>query len=99
MTTTERPGYLSGAMAPVPDEIDAADLRVTGTLPSELSGRYFRNGPNPLPATDPGHNFTGQGMLHGVRIRDGRAQWYRNRWVHTPRMDGKPFDWSDPASG
>ncbi|MTD57617.1 carotenoid oxygenase family protein [Amycolatopsis pithecellobii] len=99
MTTTERPGYLSGAMAPVPDEIDAADLRVTGTLPSELSGRYFRNGSNPLPGTDPGHNFTGQGMLHGVRIRDGRAQWYRNRWVHTPLMDGKPFDRSDPASG
>lgn len=22
-------------------------------------------------------------MLHGVRIHDGQAQWYRNRWVRT----------------
>lgn len=29
---------------------------------------------------DPGtYNwFTGDGMVHGVRIRDGRAEWYRN---------------------
>ncbi|HEX4722771.1 MAG TPA: carotenoid oxygenase family protein [Pseudonocardiaceae bacterium] len=80
--------YLSGAMAPVPDEIGAADLPVTGALPTELRGRYFRNGPNPLPGTDPGHNFLGQGMLHGVRIEDGRALWYRNRWVRTALFDG-----------
>ena len=23
-------------------------------------------------------------MVHGVRIRDGRAEWYRNRWVRSP---------------
>jgi len=39
--------YLVGAYAPVPDEIDAYDLEVTGTLPPELDGRYLRNGPNP----------------------------------------------------
>ena len=82
--------YLSGAMASVPDEIGAADLPVTGSLPTELCGRYFRNGPNPLPGTDPGHTFTGQGMLHGVRIADGRALWYRNRWVRTSLFDGEP---------
>ncbi|WP_342668944.1 carotenoid oxygenase family protein [Amycolatopsis taiwanensis] len=27
-------------------------------------------------------NF-GEGMVHGVRIRDGRAEWYRNRWVRS----------------
>src|SRR5262249_38276498 len=25
----------------------------------------------------------GDGMLHGVELRDGRAVWYRNRWVRT----------------
>ena len=27
------------------------------------------------------HWFTGTGMVHGVRLRDGRAEWYRNRFV------------------
>jgi carotenoid cleavage dioxygenase-like enzyme len=98
MTATSQPYYLTGEMAPVPDEIEAFDLPVTGELPSELSGRYFRNGSNPLPGTDPGHNFAGQGMVHGVRLSGGRAQWYRNRWVRTPLMDGERFDRSDRTS-
>ncbi|HVV11725.1 carotenoid oxygenase family protein [Amycolatopsis sp.] len=89
MDTLRSKTYLSGFMAPVPDEIDAIGLAVTGTLPAELTGRYFRNGPNPLPGTDPGHNFAGQGMIHGVRLAGGRAEWYRNRWVRTPLFEGK----------
>ncbi|WP_433235181.1 carotenoid oxygenase family protein [Streptosporangium sp. CA-135522] len=77
------PAYLTGDLAPVPDEIGALDLPVTGALPTELTGRYFRNGPNPLPGQDPGHWFAGHGMIHGLRLRDGRAEWYRNRWVRT----------------
>ncbi|WP_084955560.1 carotenoid oxygenase family protein [Thermoactinospora rubra] len=84
--------YLEGYLAPVPDEIDAVGLPVEGTLPEELTGRYFRNGPNPLPGQDPGHWFTGHGMIHGVRLRDGRAEWYRNRWVKTKRfLHNAPF--------
>jgi carotenoid cleavage dioxygenase-like enzyme len=86
-----RPAYLTGQYAPVPDEIDAVDLAVEGTLPAELDGRYLRNGPNPLPGTDPGHWFLGHGMLHGVRLRGGRAEWYRNRWVRTGALAGRPF--------
>ncbi|GII80712.1 carotenoid cleavage dioxygenase [Sphaerisporangium rufum] len=80
---THQPAYLTGALAPVPDEIDATALAVTGELPAALTGRYFRNGPNPKPGDDPGHWFAGAGMIHGVRLRDGRAEWYRNRWVRT----------------
>ena len=29
------------------------------------------------------HWFTGDGMVHGIRLRDGRAEWYRNRWVRS----------------
>ncbi len=78
-------------MTPVPDEIDAVDLPVTGLLPPELCGRYFRNGPNPLPGEDIRHLLIGTGMLHGVRLRDGRAEWYRNRWTRTGRFAGRPF--------
>jgi carotenoid cleavage dioxygenase len=28
-------------------------------------------------------------MLHGVRITGGRAEWYRNRFVRTPALEGK----------
>ncbi|GAA3141818.1 carotenoid oxygenase family protein [Nonomuraea roseoviolacea] len=84
--------WLEGHHAPVPDEIDAVGLPVEGTLPPELTGRYFRNGPNPLPGTPSAHWFTGPGMVHGVRLRDGRAEWYRNRWVRTTKFtDGAPF--------
>ncbi|NEW25451.1 carotenoid oxygenase family protein [Nocardia cyriacigeorgica] len=87
-----RPAWLTGHLAPVPDEIDALDLEVTGTLPDELTGRYFRNGPNPAPGQPNGHWFAGAGMIHGVRLRGGHAEWYRNRWVRTTAFtDRAPF--------
>ena len=76
--------YLEGGYAPVTEEVTAVELDVTGTIPAHLEGRYLRNGPNPIsaePATY--HWFTGDGMVHGVRLRDGKADWYRNRWVRS----------------
>jgi carotenoid cleavage dioxygenase-like enzyme len=74
----------SGWVRPVAEEITAFDLPVTGRIPTELSGRYLRNGPDPLGLEGPGyHWFVGGGMVHGVRLRDGRAEWYRNRWVRS----------------
>jgi carotenoid cleavage dioxygenase-like enzyme len=89
--TTTMPLHLTGYMAPVPDEIDAVDLPVDGVLPPELRGRYLRNGPNPLPGDNSVHWFTGHGMIHGVRLNEGRAEWYRNRWVRTRELAGDPF--------
>jgi carotenoid cleavage dioxygenase-like enzyme len=89
MAAPAPPYYLSGHMAPVPDESDAHDLEVTGALPPELSGRFLRNGPNPRPGEDPGHWFLGHGMVHGIRISGGRAEWYRNRWVRTDQLAGR----------
>jgi carotenoid cleavage dioxygenase-like enzyme len=80
--------YLSGNFAPVREEITAVDLPVIGELPVELSGRYLRNGPNPAGDVDPAthHWFVGDGMVHGIRLRDGRAEWYRNRYVGSSSM-------------
>ena len=76
--------FLEGPFAPVEKELTALDLPVTGTIPPELDGRYLRNGPNPMGGDDPHyHWFIGTGMVHGVRLRDGRAEWYRNRWVRS----------------
>lgn len=88
MTTIERPSsnpYLANNLAPVREEVTVTDLRVTGTIPTELTGRYLRNGPNPAGPVNEAkyHWFSGHGMVHGIRLRDGRAEWYRNRWVRT----------------
>ncbi len=78
--------YLDGDFAPLHEEFTLTDLDVTGTVPDYLDGRYLRNGPNPIGEIDPElyHWFLGDGMLHGISIRDGRPQWYRNRWIRGP---------------
>jgi carotenoid cleavage dioxygenase len=82
MATTTNP-YLDGNYAPVREELTVTQLEVTGTLPEHLDGRYLRNGPNPVVDPNPAtYNwFLGSGMIHGLRLRDGRAEWYRNRYV------------------
>ena len=87
MTTVTNP-YLEGSYAPVHEEVTATALKVTGVIPEQLYGRYLRNGPNPATAPDPAsyHWFTGDGMVHGIRLRDGQAEWYRNRWVRSAEV-------------
>ncbi len=87
--------YLTGNFAPVDRERTDFDLPVTGRIPESLDGRYLRNGPNPVRPPDPStyHWFTGDGMVHGIRLRDGRAEWYRNRWIRAgavPTALGEP---------
>jgi carotenoid cleavage dioxygenase len=73
--------FLQGNFAPWRMEGDAPDLEVEGEIPRELDGTFYRNGANP--AFEPMgryHWFDGDGMIHAIRLRDGRAS-YRNRWV------------------
>jgi carotenoid cleavage dioxygenase len=80
----ERPEawWLEGNFAPVQVESTVTDLTVTGTLPPSLTGLYSRNGSNPLSGRSP-HWFLGDGMVHGIALENGRARWYRNRYVQT----------------
>ncbi|MEO8602435.1 MAG: carotenoid oxygenase family protein [bacterium] len=80
--TRELPFHLRGNYAPVTEEVTAVDLPIEGALPPELRGVYMRNGPNPHSGYSE-HWFVGDGMLHGVRLGDGKAHWYRNRYVRT----------------
>lgn len=88
MSTRVSNRYLEGLYAPVTTEETLVDLPVTGSLPGHLDGRFLRNGPNPIGTVDPAtyHWFVGTGMVHGLRIRDGRAEWYRNRWVRSAEV-------------
>ncbi|MFF5922136.1 carotenoid oxygenase family protein [Streptomyces flavochromogenes] len=87
---TSKP-FLTGHYTPAVDEITATGLTVEGSLPPELSGRLIRNSHNPKPGVTPTHWFKGSGMVHGIRLQDGRAEWYRNRWVRTPALEGAPY--------
>jgi len=79
--------YLQDNFAPVREELTVTDLEVTGRLPQHLDGRYLRIGPNPVDERPEGHHwFLGDGMVHGVRIADGQAKWYRNRYVRSDRV-------------
>jgi carotenoid cleavage dioxygenase-like enzyme len=75
--------YLGGNFAPILCEITALDLRVYGRIPDDLEGRLLRNGPNPIGPVDPAHYqwITETGLVHGVRLRGGRAEWYRSRYT------------------
>ncbi len=74
--------FLSGIHRPMDEELTLTELKVCGTIPPMLDGRYLRIGPNPVKA-DPAnyHWFTGDGMVHGLALGGGKAHWYRNRWI------------------
>jgi carotenoid cleavage oxygenase len=80
--------YLEGNFGPVRKEITVTELAITGSVPDYLEGRYVRTGPNPIMDPDPAtyHWFLGTGMVHGVRLRDGRAESYRNRYVRSAEV-------------
>lgn len=75
--------YRSGAWRPNHREWDADDLEVEGEIPADLVGVYLRNTENPVhESLGAYHPFDGDGMLHQMMFRDGKAS-YRNRFVRT----------------
>jgi carotenoid cleavage dioxygenase len=80
------PIHLEGNHRPVADEVVVMPTGVDGAIPAELFGCYYRNGPNPRTGWSP-HLYAGDGMVHAIRLEDGRAGPYRNRYVRTPLYD------------
>src|ERR1043166_1408924 len=82
--------FLRGRFAPIHDELDAEDLVIDGVLPSELTGAYLRNGPNPRFPPMGSYTFPmeGDAMVHGIWLEGGRAG-YRNRWVQTQGLQAE----------
>ncbi|RLQ20296.1 dioxygenase [Seongchinamella sediminis] len=75
--------YLHGVYAPTTDEVAAENLEVIGELPDDLFGAYYRNGPNTVHKPQGQHHpFDGDGMIHAVYFRDGKAS-YHNSYIHT----------------
>ncbi len=76
--------YRTGPWRPQTTEWDADELvAVEGEIPPDLDGVYLRNTENPLhPALKFYHPFDGDGMVHVVGFRAGKA-FYRNRFIRT----------------
>ena len=80
--------FLSGIHTPMTQELTLTDLKVTGSIPAQLAGRYVRIGPNPFKPDPRGHHwFIGDGMVHGVRLNGGKAEWYRNRYIRSQTLE------------
>ena len=74
--------FLVGIHEPMREELTLEGLDVEGTIPPALKGRYLKMGANPVRPDPLGHHwFMGDGMVHGIAIEDGKALWYRNRWI------------------
>ena len=82
--------YRTGPWRPQTTEWRADDLvAVEGEIPAYHDGIYLRNTENPLhPALKTYHPFDGDGMLHIVGFRDGKA-FYRNRFVRTEAFEAE----------
>ncbi|CAM6085521.1 unnamed protein product [Calypogeia fissa] len=91
----EKNYYLQGNYAPVEEFGPEPVLSVIGHLPECLNGAYLRVGPNPMfEPVAKYHWFDGDGMLHGLRIKDGKAT-YACRYVRTARLEQEEF-WGAP---
>ncbi|KAL8161751.1 hypothetical protein V2J09_013240 [Rumex salicifolius] len=66
-------------------------IRVTSYRLECLNGEFVRVGPNPKFAPVAGyHWFDGDGMVHGMRIKDGKAA-YVSRYVRTSKLKQEEF--------
>ncbi len=76
--------FVVGIHAPMRSELTLHDLAVVGSIPAGLDGRYLKMGANPVRPDPTGHHwFLGDGMVHGIAIKDGAVTWYRNRWIRS----------------
>lgn len=75
---------LMAALTTVGAEYSGAPTRVTGTIPPEINGVLFRNGPGRFERGGRryGHPFDGDGHVQRIDLRGGRAR-YTNRFVRT----------------
>lgn len=80
--------WFQGNYAPTTEMAPKDHLPVTGTIPDCMNGEFVRVGPNPrfFPPTAGIHWFDGDGMLHGLKMKNGQAT-YVARYVRTSRLE------------
>ena len=88
--------FLDGNFSPVHEERDTEDMEVIGNIPTDLQGHFLRVGPNPVHvfSEEAYHTFDGDGMIHAIEFRDGKAR-YRNRFIENEgfKLEQERGDW------
>jgi carotenoid cleavage dioxygenase len=79
--------YFTGLNAPVRTEVSLEGLTVTGTLPPEVHGAFFRAVPDPAfaPKFADDHTLSADGMISRVRFNADNTADYAIRFVETAR--------------
>ncbi len=94
--------FLTGMHQPMAEELSLDHLEISGQIPQALTGTYARIGPNPFKPDPRGHHwFVGDGMVHGIRLSNGKAEWYHNRYIKagTLERNGGPPAVGGPRRG
>ncbi|KAF9760756.1 hypothetical protein IL306_004149 [Fusarium sp. DS 682] len=80
-------GTFSGFNKPFRLEGDIFDLEVTGTIPPEINGTFYRVQPDHRfpPVFEDDIHFNGDGNITAIRIQNGHAD-YKQRYVRTDRF-------------
>jgi carotenoid cleavage dioxygenase-like enzyme len=80
------PNYM-GLNAPLGNEYDIADLKIEGTIPADVEGRFFRAVPDPAYPPfmeDSAAVLSGDGMISAIEFSGGKAS-ISMRYVKTAR--------------
>ena len=88
--------FLDGNFSPVAEERDTEEMLIVGAIPEDLKGHFLRVGPNPVHvfSEEAYHTFDGDGMIHAIEFRDGKAR-YRNRFIENEgfELEQERGDW------
>ena len=85
-STAQAPPTCHGGLENLDEEFDYNIDDVEGSLPSDLEGTFFRNGPGRqrIGGETYGHWFDGDGMISRFTFKEGAAH-FKNAYVRTPK--------------
>ena len=86
--STDSPYLFKAPFAPTTKEFKPTEVTVLeGRIPSDISGTYFRNGPNQVfVPEDPYHWFDGDGMIHAMSFEKGSIKYF-NKQIQTKKLE------------
>ena len=79
----------SSAYCNVERELDHAEIKlVRGSIPKEISGTFYRNGPGRLERGGQWvhHPFDGDGMITAIKFKGGKVT-FSNRFIKTKEWE------------
>lgn len=86
ITSNDEAIGLLGMYRAAREQPDEVTLPITGSVPQELSGTLYRNGPADWESGgfNGAHPFDGDGLMVKFTITDGTVR-FRSRYVDTPK--------------